>query len=76
MKRKLILEDLALESFDTESDTLAAPRGTVRGNDGTGGNISCGFTCITCYQTCGDTCDFTCVQTCPFSCPAACATRT
>jgi hypothetical protein len=78
MKRKLKIEDLAVASFSTGEDDLAATRGTVRGAAASDGETQCGITllvaesCVylcatgrgdTCYDTCGVTC-----ESCAFSC--------
>jgi hypothetical protein len=71
MKRKLKIDDLAVESFSTGKDDLARTRGTVRGASG---YTNCGLTLIeescaspcpietheTCYRTCLDTCGVKC----------------
>ena len=60
-KLRLDLDELAVESFDTQKD--AREKGTVVGEQ-----CSCGGTCYpeaTCPQTCAYTCDDpTCAYTC------------
>jgi hypothetical protein len=79
MKRKLRLDDLAVESFGTTRESRNG-RGTVRGLDGTyppspgqsypecySGHLTC-ITPNTCDLSCGSTCDISCNGTCPISC--------
>lgn len=79
MKRKLRLDDLAVESFRTTREAGDA-RGTVHGLAGTfppspgqsypecySGRLTC-ITPNSCDFTCGGTCDISCNGTCPVSC--------
>lgn len=79
MKRKLRLDDLAVESFPTTRE-LGDARGTVRGQDGTfppspghsypecySGHQTC-ITPLTCELSCGGTCEISCNGTCPLPC--------
>src|SRR5206468_6458154 len=77
-KLRLDLQDLQVESFDSDSRT-AANRGTVQGNEETSYNTcetnTCGFeTCAadTCMAgTCAASCNGTCFNTCAGgACPA------
>jgi hypothetical protein len=83
--KKLHLEDLTVESFDTSSATPA--RGTVQGHDHSDPSncINSGF--CTCYgQPCNtftcqcdsgaepDTCPYSCAMSCPNSCDSCQAT--
>lgn len=59
-KRKLRLDELAIESFDTDAQALV--RGTVRAFN------TCNHqTCESCAISCGGTCN-----TCPASCYGTC----
>ena len=67
MKRKLRLDDLAVESFATDAPATPA-RGTVRGHDGTQPpNCFSGvWSCLpdqSCEETCGMSCWGSCVNT-------------
>lgn len=78
MKRKLRLDDLAVESFGTTR--AVSGRGTVHGLGGTfppspgqsypecySGHLTC-ITPNTCDFSCGATCDISCNGTCPLPC--------
>ena len=79
MRRKLRLDDLAVESFATTPETRDG-RGTVRGLDGSfppspgqsypecySGRPTC-ITPNTCDFSCGGTCDLSCNPTCGPTC--------
>ena len=69
-KLKLDLEELAVESFPT--DTVAQERGTVQGHGQTDGGTTCWATCIgdTCWDSCGADCgSYYCT---PYSCGLTC----
>lgn len=75
MKRKLRLDDLAVETFATTSKPTER-RGTVRGLDGTY-PPSPGHSypeCYTGHETCitPATCDISCGATCNISCNGSC----
>jgi len=83
MKRKLRLDDLAVESFATTRES-GERRGTVRGLDGTyppspgqsypecyTGHLTC-ITPATCEVSCGDTCAISCNGSCQITCNDTC----
>lgn len=83
MKRKLRLDDLAVESFGTTRGS-ADVRGTVHGRGGTyppspgqsypecySGHLTC-ITPNTCDISCGATCDISCNGSCDISCADTC----
>jgi hypothetical protein len=73
MKRKLKIDDLAVESFSTGKNGLAGTRGTV---PGASGYTNCGLTLVqeSCASPCPiqthDSCDRTC-DTCGPACETA-----
>lgn len=75
-KLKLDLDQLAVESFDTNPSD-SARRGTVQGFVPTPA-ATCFITCPTCYNTCascGGTCDNSCGGTCycsGYTCGGSC----
>jgi hypothetical protein len=86
-KLKLDLDQLTVESFDTDASGIAR-RGTVRAHSvfcgptevciPTQGELTCGNTCETCNGTCPDTCAASCGggctagNTCFGTCGASC----
>jgi hypothetical protein len=83
MKRKLRLDDLAVESFGTTREPVDM-RGTVRGLAGTlppspgqsypecySGQLTC-ITPNSCDFSCGGTCDLSCGGSCYISCGDTC----
>lgn len=73
-KKKLSLDDLEVESFQTTPDAAEPAKGTVFGfaetEDTLCVNSTCGYTCTcaTCVATCAWTCGHTSSQTCAASC--------
>ncbi|HEX5870924.1 MAG TPA: hypothetical protein VFY65_10930 [Longimicrobium sp.] len=72
--KKLILDDLAVESFDT-TRPAAKEKGTVFGEQQCTCYTVCSCPgCPTCNATCADTCAYTCDDaSCLDSCEGTCA---
>lgn len=74
-KKKLSLDDLKVESFQTTPEENESGEGTVFGfgaytEETACVGSTCGYTCtcITCVATCRWTCGWTSMGTCPASC--------
>ena len=73
-KKKLSLDDLTVESFQTTPDAEESGKGTVLGFAYTEETLcvhsTCGYTCTcaTCVATCAWTCGHTAAHTCAATC--------